>query len=165
MLGHWLLENLILSTSSTHRDGSTGRVVRGPARCFRMDMPHPPDRAERGVRGRDGGYAGGGAPPSPTQYACSTGVHQRHTGGRGRAVAWVAMTTPPPPDLARKVSQLDNDVGAIYNMLNAIQTTRNTTAPWATYVSELSPFVPAPGRSTRAAAPTRDDWTPAPGLP
>lgn len=30
----------------------------------------------------------------------------------------------PPPDLARKVSQLDNDVGAIYNMLNAIQTTQ-----------------------------------------
>ncbi len=34
------------------------------------------------------------------------------------------MSTPPPPDLARKVSQLDNDVGAIYNMLNAIQTTQ-----------------------------------------
>lgn len=28
------------------------------------------------------------------------------------------------PDLTRKVSQLDNDVGAIYNMLNAIQTTQ-----------------------------------------
>ncbi len=34
------------------------------------------------------------------------------------------MSTPPPPDLARRVNQLDNDVGAIYNMLNAIQTTQ-----------------------------------------
>ncbi len=30
----------------------------------------------------------------------------------------------PPPDLARKVGQLDSDVGAIYSMLNAIQTTQ-----------------------------------------
>lgn len=44
--------------------------------------------------------------------------------GSAQAIAFVAMSTPPPPDLARKVSQLDNDVGAIYNMLNAIQTTQ-----------------------------------------
>ncbi len=34
------------------------------------------------------------------------------------------MSTTPPPDLARKVSQLDNDVGAIYNMLGTIQATQ-----------------------------------------
>jgi chromosome segregation ATPase len=34
------------------------------------------------------------------------------------------MSMPSGPDLTRKVSQLDNDVGAIYNMLNAIQTTQ-----------------------------------------
>jgi len=34
------------------------------------------------------------------------------------------MSMSPPPDLARKVGQLDSDVGAIYNMLNAIQATQ-----------------------------------------
>ncbi len=30
----------------------------------------------------------------------------------------------PPPDLVRKVNHLDNDMGAIYSLLNAIQTTQ-----------------------------------------
>ncbi|MDQ6783860.1 MAG: hypothetical protein M3063_10530 [Actinomycetota bacterium] len=34
------------------------------------------------------------------------------------------MTMSPGPDLTRKVNQLDNDVGAICNMLNAILTTQ-----------------------------------------
>jgi len=36
------------------------------------------------------------------------------------------VSTPPPPDLDRRVNQLDNDVSAIYNMLNAIKTTQES---------------------------------------
>ncbi|MDQ2729624.1 MAG: hypothetical protein M3Y91_17575 [Actinomycetota bacterium] len=71
----------------------------------------------QGILGKDSSPLPG-APAGASIEPGRSGVNSRP------AVAFVAVTTTPPPDLARKVSQLDNDVGAIYTMLNGIQTTQ-----------------------------------------